>query len=241
MDYNSRTGAPTSRLARKEQKKAVKQTITYLTAAVILVAAFIFIIVPGFLRFVAGISNTATQDSSDTLPPQVPVIAAPVAATSSATLGISGYGEAQSEVVLVVNGSEFERKTLGDDGTFTASISLTEGENTLTAYAIDQNKNESSTGKTFSVIYDSEPPKLEISEPQPDQHIELRKNQVVTIKGMTDPNNRVTVNGRLVFANSEGAFTSTYQLTEGENKLLVEAEDKAGNKTSKEIIVTFKF
>src|SRR5687768_8058581 len=108
MDYMSKTRTIPSRLARKEQKTAVRQTIIYLSAAVILVLAFIFLIVPGFLRFVAGISNAPTQDSHDKLPPQIPVIAAPVPATSSATLDISGYGEAESEVVFILNGSEFE-------------------------------------------------------------------------------------------------------------------------------------
>ncbi len=240
MDYPSRTGNLPSRLAKREQKKAVRQTIIYLITAAVLVLAFIFVIVPGFLRFVASLSGNPTQDSSDTFPPQVPVIAAPYEATSSASVDISGYGEADSQVVFVLNGSELEKQQIGSDGNFKASIPLTEGENLLTAYAVDANNNESSTGRTYTIIYDPEPPKLEITEPQPDQQYELRKNQTITIKGTTEANARVRVNGRLVFASSEGAFSTTYQLGEGDNKLTIEAEDKAGNITSKELNVKFK-
>jgi uncharacterized protein YfaP (DUF2135 family) len=240
MDYSSRTGNLSSRLAKREQKKAVRQTVMYLITAVFLIVAFVFIVVPGFLRFVASLSGSTITDSGDTFPPQVPVIAAPFEATSSASIDINGYGEADSQVVLVLNGNELEKKTIGSDGTFTASVPLSDGENSLTAYSVDANNNESSTGKTYVIIYDNEAPKLEISEPQPNQQIELRKNQTLTIKGTTEANARVRVNGRLVFANSEGAFTTTYQLSEGENKLTIEAEDKASNKTLQEITVTFK-
>jgi uncharacterized protein YfaP (DUF2135 family) len=240
MDYSSRSGNLSSRLAKREQKKAVRQTVMYLVTAAFLIVAFIFIIVPGFLRFVASLSGTTGGDPSDTFPPQVPVIAAPYEATSSATIEINGYGEADSQVVFVLNGNELEKKTIGSDGNFTASVPLTEGENQLAAYSIDANNNESGTGKTYTIVYDPQPPKLEISEPLPDQEYELRKNQTITIKGTTEANARVRVNGRLVFANSEGAFTTTYQLSEGDNKLTIEAEDKAGNKTQQELNVKFR-
>jgi uncharacterized protein YfaP (DUF2135 family) len=241
MINSSRPQHVSSRLARHEQKKAMRQTIIYLGTAVILILAFIFVIMPGFLRFAASISGESDGfEVSDSIPPQVPFIAAPPQATSSASITITGYGEPESEIVYVVNGSELERGKIESDGTFTQDIELIEGENTITAFSIDASKNESDVGRVYSVVMDDTDPVIEISEPQPDQSFELRANQVITIKGKTEPNARVMINGRLAFANAEGEFSSTYQLQEGDNKLTIEAEDAAGNKSQTELTVKFR-
>lgn len=230
-----------SRLARHEQKKAMRQTIIYLGASVILIVAFIFVIMPGFLRLVASMGGSSLSDQNDdTIPPQIPFIAAPPQATSSAEIVISGYGEPESEVVFVLNGSEADRKTIDTEGNFEIELPLTEGENTIAAYSIDANKNESDVGRTYTVLMDNQAPEIEVSEPKPDQTIELRANQQLTVKGKTEPNARVMVNGRLAFADAEGNFSSTYQLSEGENKITIEAEDAAGNKGQTELMVTFR-
>jgi bacillopeptidase F len=208
--------------------------------AIFLIVAFIFVIMPGFLRFVANVGGATENQDMDDFPPQVPFIAAPPSATSSATIKVSGYGEPESEVVFVLNGSEHTREKIETEGTFEADISLVDGENTLTAYAIDASGNESLTGRSYSVAFDDEVPTIEISEPQPDQSFELRANQTLTIKGKTEANARVMVNGRLAFADAEGNFSATYQMQEGDNLIKIEAEDAAGNKGSTELTVKFR-
>lgn len=232
-----------SRLARQEQRKILRQTILFGGLAVILFLAFLFIILPQSVRLVSNLAgNTGGNpfDITDTIPPQTPVLDAPPLATPSAQLAISGLGEPETEIVLVVNAAEQSRTTAADDGRFSFNVALQEGENTINLYAMDTAGNESPSSQTYYIIRDSQPPKLTIEEPQDGQTVELRRNQVITIKGETDPNARVMVNGRLAFARNDGTFSTTYQLNEGENTLVIEAEDEAGNKSTVELKVTFR-
>jgi len=231
----------TSRLARNEQKKAVRQTVLYFVLAVAAIGLFVLVVVPNFLKFIA---NRGASDPSfnltDEIPPQVPVLSAPPDATFSATVDIKGFAENDSQVVILVNGAEETRVSAAGDGTFTAAIPLTPGENSLTVYSIDSNQNESNISKSYVIQYDNEVPKLEISEPTANQQFEQQKNQAITIQGLTDPNARVSVNGRLAFATSDGTFSATYQLQEGENILIIEASDKAGNKAQQSLTVSYR-
>lgn len=215
----NRSGQVTSRMARREQKKLVKQTVLFLVLAVILILGFFFVILPNFIRLVSNWgSSDAGSSITDSLPPQIPVLAAPPVATPSAELTITGFGEKGSQVVSLVNSTEAGKHAVGDDGSFTFTINLTEGENTLSVYAIDQAENESATGKTYTIIRDSSAPKLEITEPTANQEFQTRKNQTITIKGTTDPEVRIMVNGHLAFAQKDGAFTTTYSLQDGEKR-----------------------
>lgn len=240
---NDQPSMVTSRLAKREQKQLLVQTVALFVGAVVLLLAFIFVILPGVARVWSQITGTGLSglDSEDTFAPQVPILAAPVSATNSAELKLSGYGEADSQLKVVINGEAKTEDKIKTDGTFEVSIALTTGENVITAYAIDAAGNESEASRSYTVVFDNEAPKLEISEPQNGQSIELRKNQQLTIKGTTEPHARVSVNGRTVLANSEGAFSTTYLLQEGENKFQLKAEDQAGNSTEQELIVNYRF
>jgi bacillopeptidase F len=212
-----------------------------LVAAAALIIAFIFIIMPQSIRLIGALTGAnVLPDSSDTFPPQVPVLSAPPIATPSGQITLTGYGEAKSEVVLVVNASEQSRKQIGDDGQFSVDITLQDGSNTISTYAIDENENESEPSRTITVVMDNQPPKLDISEPQDGQQIELRKNQQISVKGQTDPQTDVYVNDRLAFTQADGTFRSNFQLAEGENILTFRAVDQAGNTSEKVIKVNFR-
>ncbi|HYD35590.1 MAG TPA: Ig-like domain-containing protein [Vitreimonas sp.] len=242
-EFMKRTSQVSSRLTKHEQKRMLRQTLLIASGAVILFVVFLFVIVPGLIRFMTSFFGDTKQiTSDDTIPPQIPIISAPVPATSSATLAVSGYGEAGSELVVLVNEAEDSREKVRDDGSFNFIIDLTEGDNKLALYAVDAAGNESSTSKTYTVSFDPEPPKLEVSEPTNGQTYETRKNQVISIKGSTDENGgvRILINGRIVNPASDGNFSTTYQLQEGENTLLIQAKDRADNTTETELKVTFK-
>lgn len=241
MTTSSTNGPSSSRLTRKEQRTVVRQTLISIGVAIILVVAFIFVIIPGVIRLTLAFLGSGTSFvATDDVPPQVPVLAAPVPATFSAQVDISGFGEAKSKITFVVNGSEYQDVTASDDGSFGLSLPLTEGENSLTVYAKDEAGNESAESKKYMIVFDAQAPELVITEPQPDQQIELRKNQLTTIRGTTEPGSRVFVNGRLASVQTDGAFSLTYQLQEGENILKIEATDRAGNKTEQELKVFFR-
>jgi len=230
-----------SRLNRQEQRKFLRQTLIMIGAAVGLIVLFIFVILPQSVSLVGRLTGAnIVADLSDTLSPQVPIISAPPTATPSAQLKLTGYGEAKSTVVLIVNANEQSRQTISDDGQFTLEVMLNEGSNIISAYAVDESKNESEPSRSLTVTKDSEPPKLEVSEPQEAQQFELRKNQQIMVKGLTDSATRVYINDRSAFTQADGAFSASYQLIEGENILRIRAEDPAGNQTTKELKVNFK-
>ncbi len=229
-----------SRKVRKERQKTVKQTVLLLLAAVIILLTFIFVIIPGFITgFNALLDDTNPFEDSDTIAPQVPILSAPIEATFSAQIVATGFGEPKSSIIFVLNGQKDAQITADDEGYFELNLKLADGENTITAYSVDEAGNESEVTKLFTTIYDATPPQLELSNFEDGQTIETRKNQDYVIEGKTDTDAKVYVNGRLTLPAADGSFKHTLFLKEGENKVTFAAEDKAGNKTQVEKTVTF--
>ena len=232
-----------SRISKKQQQKIKRQTIFIVIIAISLLAVFIFFIMPQFIRLADGFLNGSggLVESQDQVPPQTPILAAPVSATNSASLPISGVGEAGSQVVLVVNGEQSKDVKIDDGGEFKFTAFLTEGENALAVFSIDEAGNESVQTREYSVQLDTLAPEIEIESPEDGISIELRKNQITTIKGTTEPQAKVFINDRLVYAKSNGSFSMSFKLEEGENKLKFKVEDRGGNISEKEILVKFRF
>lgn len=240
-NYMSKTSQVSSRLARKEQKKLTQQTIIFSAIAIFLFLLFIFIIIPGVIRLAGSIvGSNLGKDPEDTIPPVAPTISAPVTATNSAQVKISGFAEKESEAVLVLNSEEFAREKVNEEGAFEFMVPLQDGENTLAFYAVDAAGNESGTTKTYKIVADQTAPELVIESPQDGTEIISRTNQQVQIKGSAGEEAKVSVNGKLLFTKSDGSFSGSYQLEEGDNKLLFIAVDDAGNTTEKEITVKFR-
>ncbi len=232
----------TSRLAKKEQKKLITQTALMFGLVVFLILAFLFFVLPNIVRVAFNVLDSdPIAKSEDTIPPQVPILAAPVEATYSAQVNLSGYGEAKSEIILVLNGNEADKKNIADDGTFSFDVTLTEGENSLATFSRDAAQNESVLSKKYTVVLDVTAPTIEIESPKDGDRITLRKNQITTIKGKTEPKARVFIDSRLVLADAEGNFQGSYNLQEGDNKIVIKATDAAGNQTEKELTVNFAY
>ena len=159
-------------------------------------------------------------------------------ATNSGRIAVSGYAAKESNVLIFVNGSE-EMKIVADkDGKFsTQLVPIKEGENTLYAI-VAASDSQSSPSATYTVNYKKNEPKLEISSPQDgDQFRDDQKE--ITIAGATDEDNRVLINDRLVIVDVQGNFSYSVRLSDGENTFKIQAYDNAGNKTEKELKVTY--
>lgn len=241
LNKSSRSTSGSSRLIKKEQKKMSQQTILMIIASIAILILFIFVIVPSAIRiFFSLIDKTSPFEEKDTIPPRVPLLQSPVEATNSATIPVAGVGEAASKVIFVLNGNQQAEVDVNDEGKFEYELMLEDGDNSLSVYGIDQAGNESVQTKTYQIIFDNQAPLLEVEYPADGTQVELRKNQVIEIKGKTDPNSKVYINDRFVFPNSDGSFTHRYQLSEGENILKFRVTDLAGNVSEQEIKVTFK-
>lgn len=231
-----------SRLVKKEKKQLQRQTWLYLLFGVALLLLFVLVLVPNLIRlFFAIIDRESPFVETDTVPPQVPVLSStPVEATFSASLNLTGFAEADSTVVFVLNSSKAAEVTAAEDGSFSYELALADGLNELSIFGVDAAGNESLKTRTYQIVRDDEAPFLELSEPKDGAVIELEKNRTLSIQGSTEPEARLLINDRLVLADKEGNFSSNYYLAEGKNQLLFIITDKAGNRTERQIEVEFR-
>ena len=240
--YKRKNQRGSSRLLKKEERKMRKQTALYILLGLALLLLFIFILLPGIIRFFfAFFDKESPFEEVDDVPPQVPTLSStPPEATFSAQLDLTGFAEADSTVVFVLNGQELNQTQADEEGQFSEALSLLDGDNELTLYGLDQAGNESLQSKTYHIALDQEVPEIEIIQPEADSKIEFKKNRNTPIDGQTEANARVYLNDRLILADSEGHFQSTYYLDEGENQLHFVVTDQAGNQNELTIKVNFR-
>lgn len=229
-----------SRVVRKEKERLMRQTILFGGLAVVVTLVFVYLILPGFIRLVDSfLDNSNPFETSDTIPPQIPVFNPPADAVSESKLSLNGFGEPESEIVIMLNGPEYARTVVAEDGTFTVDITLEEGENIIAAYAKDKADNESAVTRSYIVTLDKQAPLIVVDSPQDGAEIVSRANQNLEIKGSTEVGSRVFINDRLVLPDSEGNFRYTMMLKEGNNEIKIKAEDKAGNTGEAALSVKF--
>lgn len=239
--YKNTPSGVYSRRMNSEKKKVVHQTITIVVIAIVVLLAFVFIIIPGFFKLTGDFFDSSTPfQQADMIAPQVPILSAPPAATSSANIKVTGFGEPESDLILVLNGRKDDSIKINEDGSFEIGIILDEGENIIAAYSVDKAENESAATRDYNTLLDTQAPSLEILEPADGTSFESRAKQSINLKGKTDVGAKIYINNRVVFPNDEGLFEHSILLVEGENKIEVHAEDKAKNSTKIDLVYSFK-
>ena len=227
-----------SRLIKQERKKITKQIVWFSSMAIVLVLIFLFVVLPLFIKFVNGVLNTNPIAEEDTVILQPPVLSAPVSATNSARFKIDGFADPKEKVYVILNGQKHNESSTNDDGSFSVDVLLTEGENSLTTYAVDEKDRESKTGHEYTISLDTEEPELEVTEPEDGREYNAKDSPII-ITGKTEPNAKVYISERVVFPDSMGDFRTNLSLANGENEIKIRAVDKAGNYT--EIIRKVKY
>jgi hypothetical protein len=221
------------------EKKYLTQSAAAVGASVGLVLLFIFILFPTMIRFAGNLKGFSVL-KSDTIPPRIPVFAAPPLATQESSVSLSGFAEAKSTIVLVKNGQESERVQANDSGEYTLTLNLDDGDNTFTMYSIDEAENESNVSKPFVIKKDNEAPELTIEAPENDRTITNTRERDVEVKGKVNETAKVFLNDSFVSVDGDGNFSTTYTLNEGANELTIKAVDQAENTTEEKRTVTFK-
>lgn len=242
MQYTKQTANIYSRKRIVEQKNNVKKAILFTFGSILVVVLLVVFGIPAVSNLLGVLtdikqSNTPSQ-IDDTTPPITPRFDPIQKHTNKNELEITGRTEPGATVFLLFNDKNSE-VLANSEGSFRSTANLTEGENTLYAYAKDTSGNQSDNSTTILILYDKTPPMIEILKPTNNSEFVGPKERQLTIEGKSEENAKVTINGRHVFVENDGSYSYTISLSEGENKFIVRAEDEAGNSTDKEFVVRF--
>ena len=220
------------RIEEKKQQKRLRLAIVGIIAILAFFGMFGFKLLVGFSLFIDTLrgSSPATQQTSQVIifPPilnEVPL------ATKSSQLAISGTGQPNTTLVIYINEKQTKSVKLAKSATFSAIlVTLTDGQNTISAKLTDDKGNTSDLSNILSIEMRAKLPLLEISSPGNNTDVSGESN-LVTISGKTDPDVMVTINGRLAVLRSNNTFSYDYPLSDGDNELTIEARDIADNVT----------
>lgn len=162
----------------------------------------------------------------------------PPSATNSAFLMISGNSTEFDTVSFIINDEVVKETQVLNTDSFTEKIgALKPGFNTVQVIATASRQKQTKESEVFTVKYINTKPKIEISEPT--NGSEVTKDEIV-IKGSTDKNNSVEVDGAPIVVSANGTFETEVRLKEGENIIEILAVDEAGNEEKIELKITYK-
>ncbi len=230
-----------SRLQANDKKKLIKQSLLFFLGGVVILSLFFAVLLPVFTKILMlGASKTKAPEATPSVTVAAPTLSAPYTATNSAQITLEGQATPGLTVLLGINGSIDNKTTANDTGTYKfENIILSSGENLLFAYAEDSQGNRSDGSNPVTVTYSIETPKLEVSEPTEGAIVTQRKQSVISVRGTTDPGNKIYLNDQFIFVSSDGSFTGSFQLLQGDNTITVRAVNTAGNEEVKQIHVKY--
>ena len=180
-------------------------------------------------------NSTNSQNTINFLPS--PVLNPIVSATNSAQIIITGISQKDRKIELFLNSRKIDETDTADNGEFRFEPTLKKGTNTVSVRAVYKDK-KSDASEKYIVEYKDTAPKLEVSSPS-DQASFKKEDKSVEIKGQTDANVTVTVNGFFAVTSENNSFSYVLQLHDGDNEVKILAVDNAGNKSEKTIKVNY--
>ena len=181
----------------------------------------------------------AVVDYGQDLPDLVkPAITAPNenVITNEEAITIEGTATPSSTLRLLNNGIEAEVAEVGENGNFTISTTLSEGENEFKAVTLHEGSPVIASDPV-TVVLDTIKPAITIDNPKDGG---VTNQETITVEGtVVDENlDYVKVNGQNATV-TDGNFTNEVQLEIGFNDIEVIAQDLAGNKETKTITIEF--
>lgn len=174
------------------------------------------------VRAVDGAGNAVAVGlvfTVDTVAPSLSVLWPPEGALSMNSTTIDVRLQVDPAATLTLDGMPLST----GNGTVQARVTLAEGENTIVLRAVDAMGNEAVVRRTVRV--DSMPPLLEWDPTPPS----LTASTVLRLSGRTEPGMSLTLNGAPVPLGAAGSFSTSVQLMEGPNHLVLVSVDGSGN------------
>lgn len=144
---------------------------------------------------------------------------------------IEGYNvDANAKVDILLNDKQVITVNADKEGRFLVLLDLTEGQNTFRASTITS-EGKSKTSVIKKIEYIIKAPNFEILEPVNNSEVE---NSTIAIKGRTDKNTKIEVQGNEVVVSKDGNFEKIIILSVGENQIIIVADN--GKKKTEQII-----
>lgn len=229
-------------MASVEANRNVKTAVwlgVLTVASIIILFIFGIPILGKFAGFVSDIGGSKNPIKiNDKTPPAPPFVNQLPEYTNQSEIRLTGTSEESATIKLTFNTQEKETVT-NEGGEFNFSLNLVKGENTFELFATDQAGNISQKTKEYKIIFDDEKPELEVESPQEGSKFYGSSQKEVLIKGKTEENVNLTINGKFVSVGGEGNFEFRDSMGEGENIFNLKATDAAGNLTEMDLTVFF--
>lgn len=229
-----------SRLSKRTERKTRKNlalSILGIILIVLLVFKFGIPLLVNLSLFLSGSqSNEETKIQSPTFIAP-PVLDSFPQAIASADIIISGIASRKQKINLYINDNLVNTTITTDDGKFSFKEVVKPGENTIKAKTV-VNEKESDFSNIITVILKNAPPYLNILSPSNGQSFSKDQN-IINVQGTTDSNVKITVNDFRAITDNNGNFSYNISLQSGDNLIKISAIDTAGNKTAKEIKITY--
>ena len=228
------------RSLRQEEISAYKRIALVTVLIVALLVGGYFLGIPLLARMGAGSATIPAHSplgTTDNIPPTAPRLDSLPDITRSHTLTVTGTAESGSQVAISINNNQQVSALADKNGEFKGDITLSTGENSITAIAIDAVGNKSRASKAVIVTYDATPPKLSVVSPASNQT--TADTTPIVVNGKTDPAAAILVNDRQIIVQPDGSFSTTVSLSAGDNQITVTATDAAGNQTKITRTVSF--
>ncbi|MBU0534923.1 MAG: hypothetical protein ABIJ82_03130 [Patescibacteria group bacterium] len=174
-----------------------------------------------------------------TAKPSTPVFENAPESVKDTKVTLNGRATPGTTVKLFVNGPERATTTTGSDGIFTfVDVPLILGKNLLFAKSSDNRGVGSDTSEFLSITVDKDLPKVEITNLKDGATVK-NLNKRIEVIGTVNEKANITINDKYVIQKSDFSFDYWLGVEEGSVKIKVIATDPAGNKTEKEIAVTY--
>lgn len=217
--------------------------IVYIVLAIGIILAMITWGVPVMARL-AGM--LITQDTGvggvEELSPTPPVLSDVPEATTSARVAIGGFAQPGVEVVLLVDGLEYDKVLTDDAGVFEFdNVEIAEGDNQVSAYTISNRGKESELSRAYAIKVDRTAPELTLSSPADGEVFRGQTQRIATFQGLvSEEGTRVLVGERVAIVSTDSSFELAYQLVEGDQEVVVKVVDKAGNETARTVMLRWE-
>ncbi|MFH1833093.1 MAG: hypothetical protein ABH816_02895 [Candidatus Levyibacteriota bacterium] len=235
-----------SRLARRLEKQSAK-TFWFSILGIIII---IFLLVKFGIPLLVNLSMFATGSKGETEPSTqnsssyiaVPLLNPILDATNSAKLNISGNASKDETIDLYINEEIVDKTSTKDDGSFMFDkIILSKGENSIKVKAVvndNQEKKESDFSQTYTITLKNDAPNLSVDTPNEGQSFSKDDNPII-VSGSTEAGNKVTVNGFWAIVDGNGRYSYNLKLQNGDNEIVINSTDPAGNQTEMKRKVTY--